>query len=51
MLWWFLILAASAAVVVSVSVALYLQVRRQMKRTSSGQKAEIESARDQPPNA
>jgi len=31
MLWWFLILGASVAVVVSVAVRLYLQVKRQMK--------------------
>jgi hypothetical protein len=38
MLWWFLILGASAAVVVSVAVLLYAQVRRQMKKTVAGHK-------------
>jgi hypothetical protein len=48
MLWWFLILAASAVVVVSVSVALYVQVRRQMK-TSGKHGPESNRARDQAP--
>jgi len=38
MLWWFLILAVSAAVVVLVAISLYLRVRRQMKRSSAGEK-------------
>jgi hypothetical protein len=38
MLWWFLILGTSAAVVVSVAVLLVVQVRRQMKRPAPGQK-------------
>jgi hypothetical protein len=38
MLWWFLILGISAAVVVSVAVSIFLRVRRQMKRTPSGEK-------------
>jgi hypothetical protein len=42
MLWWFLILGVSAAVVVVVAVALYLRVRRQMKRLSDGQRPEID---------
>jgi len=33
MLWWFLILAVSAAVVVSVAISLYLRLRRQLKET------------------
>ena len=32
MLWWFLILGASAVVVVVVGTLLYVQVRNQMKR-------------------
>jgi len=40
MLWWFLILAVSTAVVVLVAVSLYLRVRRQMKRASVGEKPE-----------
>jgi preprotein translocase subunit YajC len=35
MLWWFLILGVSAAVVVSVAITLFLQVRCQMKRSVS----------------
>jgi preprotein translocase subunit YajC len=35
MLWWFLILGVSAAVVVSVAFALYMRVRRQMKRAAA----------------
>lgn len=38
MLWWFLILGVSTGVVVSVAVLLYMQVRRQMKRSATGQK-------------
>jgi hypothetical protein len=48
MLWWFLILAASAVVVVSVSVALYVQVRRQMK-SASKHGPETDRTRDQAP--
>jgi hypothetical protein len=40
MLWWFLILGVSTAVVVSVALGLYMQVRRQMKR-SAAHRAEI----------
>ncbi|MBZ5549339.1 MAG: hypothetical protein LAO22_15505 [Acidobacteriia bacterium] len=40
MLWWFLILAVSTAVVVLVAVSLYLRVRRQMKRASADEKPE-----------
>jgi hypothetical protein len=32
MLWWFLILAVSAAVVVSVAISLYLRLRHQLKQ-------------------
>jgi hypothetical protein len=35
MLWWFLILGVSAAVVVSVALTLYMRVRRQMKRSEA----------------
>jgi hypothetical protein len=35
MLWWFLILAVSAAVVVFVAVSTYVRVRRQMKSSAS----------------
>jgi hypothetical protein len=35
MLWWFLILGVSTAVVVSVTLTLYMRVRRQMKRTAA----------------
>jgi hypothetical protein len=35
MLWWFLILGVSAAVVMSVAITLLLRVRRQMKRSVS----------------
>jgi hypothetical protein len=40
MLWWFLILGVSTAVVVSVALGLYMQVRRQMKRAAA-HRAEI----------
>src|SRR5208282_3577355 len=35
MLWWFLILGVSTAVVVSVALTLYMRVRRHMKRNST----------------
>jgi hypothetical protein len=35
MLWWFLILGVSAAVVVCAALALYMRVRRQMKRAAA----------------
>jgi preprotein translocase subunit YajC len=41
MLWWFLILGVSAAMVVSVAIILFVRVRRQMKR-SAAHKAEID---------
>ena len=34
MLWWFLILGVSAAVVVLVALTLYMRVRTQMKRSA-----------------
>jgi hypothetical protein len=51
MLWWFLILGVSSAVVVSVALTLYMRVRRQMKR-SAAHRAELD-ARDHssPPEA
>jgi preprotein translocase subunit YajC len=41
MLWWFLILGVSIAVVVSVALTIYMRVRRQMKR-SAAHKAEAD---------
>jgi len=35
MLWWFLILAVSTAVVVLVALTIYMRVRRQMKRAAA----------------
>jgi hypothetical protein len=35
MLWWFLILGVSTAVVVSVALSLYMRVRQQMKRSTA----------------
>ena len=35
MLWWFVILGVSTAVVVSVAVSLYVRVRRQMKHPAA----------------
>jgi hypothetical protein len=48
MLWWFLILGVSTAVVVSVGLTLYMRVRRQMKR-SEAHKAEFNRPDDSPP--
>jgi ABC-type uncharacterized transport system YnjBCD ATPase subunit len=50
MLWWFLILGVSTAVVVSVAVTLYLRVRRQMKR-SAAQRAELDGLDHSSPEA
>jgi preprotein translocase subunit YajC len=50
MLWWFLILGVSAAVVVSVALTLYMRVRRQMKR-SAAHKAELEGLDHSSPEA
>jgi hypothetical protein len=41
MLWWFLILGVSTAVVVSVALTIFMRVRRQMKATAA-HKAELE---------
>jgi hypothetical protein len=53
MLWWFLILAASTAVVVFVAASLYVQVRRQMKKPATGHKREADVRPDHssPPEA
>jgi cytidylate kinase len=53
MLWWFLILAASAALVVFVAASLYVRVRRQMKHPATGQKREADDREDHssPPEA
>jgi cell division protein FtsN len=48
MLWWFLILGASAAVVVLVAMFLYVQVRHQMKSHATGPKPQLDD-RTQPP--
>jgi hypothetical protein len=46
MLWWFLILGVSAAVIVSVGLTIFMRVRRQMKR-SAVHKPELDGL-DQP---
>jgi hypothetical protein len=48
MLWWFLILGVSAAVVVSVALTLYMRVRLQLKR-SAAHRAEIDGLDHSPP--
>jgi len=48
MLWWFLILGASAAAVVLVAMLLYVQVRHQMKRPATSPKPQLDD-RNQPP--
>ncbi|MGO8986885.1 MAG: hypothetical protein ACLPHI_02240 [Terriglobales bacterium] len=42
MLWWFVILAVSVVVVVSVALTIYMRVRRQMK-LSAAHKAESDA--------
>jgi hypothetical protein len=42
MLWWYLILGASSAVVVLVAMLLYVQVRSQMKRPASSRKPRLD---------
>lgn len=42
MLWWFLILAGSAAVVLWASTALYLRVRRHMKASHDTAKGSLD---------
>ncbi|MFY9559461.1 MAG: hypothetical protein WAQ52_04435 [Terriglobales bacterium] len=49
MLWWFLILGASAVVVVLVAGLLYVQVRHQMKRPATSQKPPLDEPHQQPP--
>jgi flagellar biosynthesis/type III secretory pathway M-ring protein FliF/YscJ len=51
MLWWFLILGASAVVVVLVAALLYVQVRHQMKRPASGQKPKLDDPNQPPPGS
>jgi hypothetical protein len=46
MLWWFLILGVSAAVVVFVAVSAYVRVRRQMKSSEAAQKPELGEPRE-----
>jgi hypothetical protein len=41
MIWWFLILGVSGAVVISVALTIYVRVRRQVMR-SAAQRAETE---------
>jgi len=38
MLWWFLILASSAGVVLWAGIAIYLRVRHHMKNPDGGEK-------------
>ncbi len=50
MLWWFLILAASATVVLWVGIALYLRLRRHLKashKAVQGTLEEVEMERKQ----
>ena len=50
MLWWFLILGVSTAVVVSAALTIYMRVRRQMKR-SAAHKAELDHLDHSSPEA
>jgi preprotein translocase subunit YajC len=51
MLWWFLILGVSTAVVVSVALTIYVRVRRQMKRAAA-HRADLDSLdQSSPPDA
>jgi hypothetical protein len=50
MLWWFLILGVSTAVVVSVALTLYMRVRRQMKHSAT-HGAELDGLDHSPPEA
>jgi hypothetical protein len=50
MLWWFLILGVSTAVVVSVALTLYMRVRWQMKR-SAAHKSELDRLDHSSPEA
>lgn len=49
MLWWFLILGASAVVIVLVAALLYVQVRHQMKRGAAGAKKHVDDVDQTPP--
>jgi flagellar biosynthesis/type III secretory pathway M-ring protein FliF/YscJ len=51
MLWWFLILGASAAVVVLVAMLLYVQVRHQLKRPATSPQPQLDDQNQQPPSA
>jgi len=49
MLWWFVILGVSTAVVVSVAVSLYIRVRRHMKQsTANAAESDADSQRTLP---
>jgi hypothetical protein len=50
MLWWFLILGVSTAVVVSAALTIYMRVRQQMKR-SAAQKTELDHLDHSSPEA
>ncbi|MFY9646382.1 MAG: hypothetical protein WAK29_14475 [Terriglobales bacterium] len=50
MLWWFVILGVSIAVVVSVALTIYVGVRRQMSR-SAARKAEPDGVDHSTPEA
>jgi preprotein translocase subunit YajC len=50
MLWWFLILGVSTAVVVSVALTIFMRVRRQMKRTAA-HKEELDALDHSSPEA
>jgi hypothetical protein len=51
MLWWFLILGVSTAVVVLVALTIYMRVRGQMKR-SAAHRAELDNLdHSSPPEA
>jgi uncharacterized membrane protein len=50
MLWWFLILGVSTAVVVSVALTIYMRVWRQMKN-SAARKAESDGLDHSSPEA
>jgi len=48
MLWWFLILGGSAAVILWASIALYLQVRRHMQASHDAVHGPVEGAEIEP---
>jgi hypothetical protein len=51
MLWWFVILGVSTAVVVSVALTIYMRVRRHMKRAAA-HRAELDGLdHSSPPEA